>query len=363
MVKYGLNIKYSISELMPFEYSRYRLLGLTIVTIYEFKRGRSMPGANLELRPTAAPRFHCLVGWALYALIVVALAGLLPREAFDSQSGRLIALIGLIGSWRYSWQAVHLVRSLFYRHRRFPRWRHMADSLGEKSRAPHVYFLVTSYRMAAEANVAAYRALFHEAMNYGVPTTVVASVTDNGDESLLEHLFASLSPPEDVKLVLMQQAGTGKRDAMAAGLRTISRRNPPPGSVVVFMDGDTVVLPGVLARSIPFFHLMPDLGALTVDNRTATTGSNWAKEWFALRMAQRHIYMCSISLSRRLLVLTGRFSIFRSELATNPDFIDTLENDAIDHWRLGRIKFLTGDDKSTWFWLLKHLPMLFKALP
>ena len=313
-----------------------------------------MSKADQEIRPTEASRAHCLVGWGLYALTAMALLDSLPREAFGSDAGRFILLIGVIASWRYSWQAVHLVRSLFYRHRRFPQWRRRADQLGAESRAPHVYVLVTSYRMAAEANLAAYRALFLEAMAYGAPATVVASVTDGGDEALLEQLFVSLYPPESLKLLLMQQAGTGKRDAMAAGLRAISRRNPPPGSVLILMDGDTVVTPGTLARSIPFFRFMPDLGALTVDNRTATTGSDWAKEWYALRMAQRHIYMCSIGLSRRLLVLTGRFSIFRAELATDPDFIAALENDAIDHWRLGRVKFLTGDDKSTWFWLLKN---------
>jgi glycosyltransferase Alg8 len=61
-----------------------------------------------------------------------------------------------------------------------------------------------------------------------------------------------------------------------------------------------------------------------------------------------------MSLSERLLVLTGRYSAFRAELATEQSFIDLIENDHVDHWRFGTFKFLSGDDKSTWYWLLKH---------
>src|SRR3712207_8055454 len=45
-------------------------------------------------------------------------------------------------------------------------------------------------------------------------------------------------------------------------------------------------------------------------------------------------------------------TLFRS--VCNPEFIRQVELDYIDHWRLGRFKFLTGDDKSSWFWLLRN---------
>ena len=51
--------------------------------------------------------------------------------------------------------------------------------------------------------------------------------------------------------------------------------------------------------------------------------------------------------------LTGRFSLFRGEAAFHPGFADQLEFDQLDDWLWGRFKFLSGDDKSTWFWLLK----------
>lgn len=308
-----------------------------------------------DSRPAASARDPNWLGWSCYVLAFLALILLLPSTGLDPEVRRFVPLVGVIAGWRYGWQTIHQIRALLYRRRAFPRLRAMAGTIDAAETTPHVYFLITSYRMEAEANLSAYRALFRDVIDFGVPATIVAAITDGGDEMLIERLFASMAPTDRVSLVLMRQAGTGKRDAMAAGLRAISRRNPAPGSAVVLMDGDVVLPAGTLARSLPFFGLMPDLGALTVDNDVADTDDGaWAREWYDLRFAQRHMLMCSVSLSRRVLVLTGRFSVFRAEIATDPSFIDIVEHDHLDHWRLGRIRFLTGDDKSTWFWLLQR---------
>jgi glycosyltransferase Alg8 len=60
-----------------------------------------------------------------------------------------------------------------------------------------------------------------------------------------------------------------------------------------------------------------------------------------------------MSLSQKVLVLTGRFSLFRAEIALSRGFIACLGHDAVHHWRPGRIRMLTGDDKSTWYWVLR----------
>jgi hypothetical protein len=62
--------------------------------------------------------------------------------------------------------------------------------------------------------------------------------------------------------------------------------------------------------------------------------------------------MSSMGLGRRLLAMTGRMSIYRGSVVTDPGSIRAIEDDHLDHWRLGRIKLLTSEDKSTWFWLL-----------
>jgi glycosyltransferase Alg8 len=64
--------------------------------------------------------------------------------------------------------------------------------------------------------------------------------------------------------------------------------------------------------------------------------------------------MCSVSLSQKVMCLTGRFSLFRSEAALDSTFADILENDTLDDWLWGKFKFLSGDDKSTWYWLLQR---------
>jgi len=58
-------------------------------------------------------------------------------------------------------------------------------------------------------------------------------------------------------------------------------------------------------------------------------------------------------LSGRVLVLTGRFSIFRAELALSRGFIAAVGRDACFSPSHGRIRMETGDDKSTWFWALR----------
>jgi glycosyltransferase Alg8 len=64
--------------------------------------------------------------------------------------------------------------------------------------------------------------------------------------------------------------------------------------------------------------------------------------------------MCSVSLSGKLLCLTGRFSAFRASVAIDPSFRLQVEHDVIKHWLWGSFEMLSGDDKSTWYWLSAH---------
>jgi mannuronan synthase len=63
--------------------------------------------------------------------------------------------------------------------------------------------------------------------------------------------------------------------------------------------------------------------------------------------------MSSMALSGRVLVLTGRWSMFRTQIMTNPSFAANLLEDVLHHPRLGPITMLTGDDKSTWRWTVE----------
>ncbi len=119
------------------------------------------------------------------------------------------------------------------------------------------------------------------------------------------------------------------------------------------VDGDSCVPVDLVARTAPFFT-DPRVGALTTDEEVEITHGAWFRDWFRLRFTQRQIMMSSMGLSGRVLTLTGRMSVFRADLATRSEFVNLVQSDHIDHWRLGRVNFLTGDDKSTWYWLLKN---------
>ncbi len=303
----------------------------------------------------------------LYLLALAALLVNAPPGVWDPAAREFVVIIGVVGLWRYGWGFVHLVRSVIYRRRVFPRWRRAATRFaeeaavaGDPAMADRVFLVITSYRIRAETTAAVYRAAIEEAMRYGGPVTIVASVVELADQRFIKAIFARLRPPERVRLVFVRLGPGGKRDALAAALRAVARMRPRPDDAVVVMDGDSLLAPHALSRCLPFLRLMPDLAGLTTDEDAITDGGLLMRHWHRLRFAQRHLLMSSLGLSRRLLVMTGRMSIYRASVATHPGFIEIVRNDSLDHWRLGRIAFLTGEDKSTWFWLLERgLPMLY----
>ncbi|EWH02364.1 glycosyltransferase [Halomonas sp. BC04] len=311
----------------------------------------------MSLKPrdhTGASRVSELITLLLGLALLIVIVSELPSEVFSPESQSFFFVIGGIAIWRYSWWLVQAVRSVWYNRRIFPRLRAEADAADEIARAPELFVLCTSYRIEAEVNYQVYDAMVREVAEYGVPTTIFASISDRTDVDVITHVMDEHGWPEHIEIRYMFQKGDGKRSAMAEVLRAISRRLPAPGSLLVSMDGDIRLEPGTLKRSLSFFQSQEDLGALTTNNRADVTGNDATREWYDLRYAQRHLVMSSMSVSRRLLVLTGRYSVFRADLATQPSFIELIESDHVDHWRFGNFKFLSGDDKSSWYWLLKN---------
>ncbi|RJG10616.1 glycosyltransferase family 2 protein [Pseudomonas cavernicola] len=292
-------------------------------------------------------------GWLLYITALLALAVLLPRSVFDPESKDFLLLLGAVGIWRYSMGAIHYLRGLFFLYLRYPYYRRQARKLGAAADPSQVFLLVTSFRIDALTTAMVYRSVIEEASACGYPTTVVCSIVELSDELLIKNLWARMNPPERVKLDFVRIAGTGKRDGLAHGFRAISRHLPDDEAVVAVIDGDTALAPGVVRKTVPYFKLFPKVGGLTTNEFCEVRGSYVMSEWHKLRFAQRHINMCSMALSRRVLTMTGRMSVFRARVVTDPGFIADVESDHLDHWRLGRFKFLTGDDKSSWYSLMR----------
>jgi len=294
--------------------------------------------------------------WAhlLYVVAVAAFAAALPAEAYSVIGGGFIGAVGILAIWRYGWGLLHFIRALIYRVKVFPRMREVADSLIAQE-TPHAYLLVTTFRIDSAVTIRVYKAAFEAALAAPGRVTVVASVVETADQRLVKTLFGRLcSNQNKVDLVVVRIAGTGKRDALAYGFRAIARRCPSKDDVVAVIDGDSIIPRDLVRQCAGFFLSDPQIGALTTDELSEVRGGRIFQEWYALRFAQRHTLMSSMGLSERVLTLTGRMAMFRASIVCDPDFIRQVELDYIDHWRLGRFKFLTGDDKSSWFWLLRN---------
>lgn len=286
--------------------------------------------------------------------IAVALVMLtfIPDRALTTTDTAFIATLGMIGLWRWSWGGFHMLRAWLYTRVLFPMLRARAEA--EASAPRHVAVICLSWKIGDAMNAAVYGNIFRDILDYGATGTVIASVSSDHDIALIRHVHGMEDPRGRIRLSFTMQDGTGKRSAMADALARLRELGVPPDCVGVLMDGDTLVQPGTLRATAPIMLHQPKVGALTLDNTPIVSGTTLAREWYRLRMGQRHVYMSSMAVSGRVLVLTGRWSMFRSQILTDPNFAATLLEDVLYHPRLGRIVMLTGDDKSTWRWVVEQ---------
>ncbi|GAB4465610.1 MAG: hypothetical protein OHK0037_20570 [Elainellaceae cyanobacterium] len=265
-----------------------------------------------------------------------------------------IFALGAIGIWRWCWFALQALRSRFYEHILFPKMRRRANAIPIEQ-LPPMCFLVPTYKEKGWISERVFRAIAQEAKTLTQPIMLLVTSGSEAENHAIRAVLEAADPGlRHIRLIQMVQTGEGKRKAMADGLRVLAQQDLPPNTIVALMDGDSELTPGTLRRCLPFFRLYPKLGALTTDELPDVHGSFWFSEWFHLRMAQRHHHMCAVAPSHKVTCLTGRFSLFQSAAAFHPSFIQQLENDTLEDWLWGKFKFLSGDDKSTWYWLLKH---------
>lgn len=298
------------------------------------------------------PTHITIMWWLFFVGLLLGLWGIyiiLPEIPVQEE---IVYTLGIIGVWRYGWKSIHLLRGLYYQYVRYP----VLSSLAEITQKPsEILVVIPSYRTAPEVSAPVFRALIDEIGNFGVACRAVACVTDEADIGIIESQFDKLKQRVPVTLFIIDQDGTGKRNTMADALTLLAEDRPvSKDSVLILMDADTVLPEGILAKVSGFLMRYHDLGAVTTHNKPIVKGNSLTRQWYRQRMAQRHFYMCSLSLTYRVLVLTGRFSAFRASMALSPDFIESLRYDHVKHWRYGKIRMLTGDDKSTWFYVLKE---------
>jgi glycosyltransferase Alg8 len=268
---------------------------------------------------------------------------------------QLIAL-GIFALWRYGWQLVNYFRSIIYSRIAYPRLRARTNALLESEKFPdHIFFIIPSYREEPWVSIETFQSILSNLAIIPSRATLIVATASDQEDAVIASVFEAHPVREKVDLVIQRQS-QGKRIAMGHALRAVARRyRDEPNSVTIFMDGDSYLEPHTLDKVIPFFSAFGDVGALTT-NEVAyiNSRSQWYKDWFNLKFGQRHMLFQSHALSKKVLTLTGRFSVFRTSIVTREDFVNIMENDQLTHWMHGKFRFLMGDDKSSWFYLMKH---------
>ncbi|MEM6624136.1 MAG: glycosyltransferase [Pseudomonadota bacterium] len=312
---------------------------------------------QIAYAPTRAQKWNASILYQITIYVGVCLVGLLsvPNPIFDPVVREITLIIGFLGIWRYGWWFSHAARALVYGRFVYPGLRDAGQAAWDAGWRPrHLHFMMTTYKEHEEITERVILSILREIRDAGVPGTIWLGSSDKFDEDIIERLVRTHAAGEDVTLRIIRQNVPGKRAAIGTVLRAMSRAGVREDDLVTFMDGDFVLAPGAVGRCLPLFKVYPDLQACTTDEEVICLGPKWVATWLKMRFAQRRLAMQSHALSGRVLTLTGRMSVFRARHLLRREFIRLLEADHLHHWLWGNFRFLSGDDKSTWYYLLKH---------
>lgn len=283
----------------------------------------------------------------------------IPNNIVDFKNSKLLISISLLGLWRYGWWMTHFVRAQIYSRKVFPSIRKEAEKLwNEGWRSKNVHFLMTTYKENRDTTERVISSIIKECRSSGIPAKLYVGTSDASDEDIIENYIQHYANDIDLETIFIRQNQPGKRFALGLALRAISRHNIRRDDPVIFMDGDSIIEPGLFRKCLPLFSIYPDVDGLTTDEKAIVFGPKWFQLWLDLRFAQRHLGMQSWSLSKKVMALTGRLSVLRAKNVVTEEFISTIESDHLYHWLWGTFRFLSGDDKSTWYWLLKNGSMM-----
>lgn len=292
---------------------------------------------------------------SLYLAICMILILTIPNTIFDPQTKAITFTLGSLGIWRYGWWFTHAVRAMIYGRIVYPKMRKQGNEIWSSGWRPHhIHFMMTTYREHKEITEMVVRSIVKEVTSSGVAGTIWLGSADRFDEDIIQDFLEREARDVDITLRIIRQNVSGKRAAIGLVLRAMCRLPVRDDDLVIFMDGDFVLAEGAIQKCMPLFKLYPDLQACTTDEEVICIGPKWIETWLKMRFCQRRLAMQSHALSGRVLTLTGRMSVFRAKNLKKLEFIRLLEADHLEHWLWGKFRFLSGDDKSTWYYMLKH---------
>ncbi|MEM7268079.1 MAG: glycosyltransferase [Pseudomonadota bacterium] len=294
--------------------------------------------------------------WAQFGALLIALIAAMvfwPNNFFDPDLLHVTLILGSLGIWRFGWWFTHAVRAEIYARLKWPGMRKRADAVWRSGWRPgRLHIQMTTFYEEPAITRRVIGSIIGQIRREGIPTTLWIGTGSSYDEEIITDFVRSQAADVDAELVFLRQNQPGKRMAIGMILRAINRRQIDPNDLVIFMDGDAVYGRDVLEKTCSMFGADPELQALTTNEEVICYGPQWIQSWLSMRFAQRRLAMQSHALSDKVLTLTGRMSVFRAQHIVDAKFIRTVEADHLDHWLWGRFRFLSGDDKSTWYHLL-----------
>ncbi|MBL4893673.1 MAG: glycosyltransferase [Emcibacter sp.] len=280
---------------------------------------------------------------------------LLPNKLWEPEVREITVAIGTLGIWRYGWWFTHAIRAFIYGHFIYPAVRKKGQDVWKSGWRPrHLHFMMTTYNEHRDITEKVVRSILGEIRNADVPGTIWLGSVVRFDEDIISDFIRREARGLDVTLRIIRQNVPGKRAAIGLVLRAMSRDSVEDDDLVVFMDGDFILSKGAIQCCMPLFKIYPELQACTTDEEVICIGPRWIETWLKMRFSQRRLAMQSHALAGRVLTLTGRMSVFRASHLLKLEFIRLLEADHLNHWLWGDFRFLSGDDKSTWYYMLKH---------
>lgn len=313
------------------------------------------------LRELSGPAPKGLAKWALpqilqFAILLVTLASamvLWPNNFFHPDLLQVTVVLGTLGIWRFGWWFTHAVRAEIFARFRWPGMRRHAETVWHSGWRPRrLHIQMTTYYEDPAITRRVIGSIIGQIRREGIPTKLWIGTGASFDEEIITDFVRTHAADVEAELVFLRQNQPGKRMAIGMILRAMNRAGVSPDDLVIFMDGDAVYGSDVLEKTCSMFGADSELQALTTNEEVICYGPGWIQSWLSMRFAQRRLAMQSHALSDKVLTLTGRMSVFRARHVTDEAFIRTIEADHLDHWLWGRFRFLSGDDKSTWYHLL-----------
>jgi glycosyltransferase Alg8 len=294
-----------------------------------------------ELADSADNRIAAVLNIILLAGLILASHEIAMANGFEG----VVLGLGAIGMWRHTWGLTNFVRAYVY----------------SSSRSTNIPKLPTSrYNLTVILPVYSQTddevRLVARGLRDGVTTTTdrVLVVCAHKTAEQRKIIQAELGVVGGLSLAFVPQIGLGKREAMADALSLAATVMPKSESdFVLLMDGDTLVTIRAIVASVAELQSDASLGAVCVNETPIVQGSPTFTMWRWLRSLQRNHIMSAFSASDRVLVLTGRFSMYRADFLLAPEVINRIRKDHLTH-EAKFIPLLTGDDKTTWLELLRR---------